>query len=313
MTYLLVQFSGRSALIRIVSQEMSIVPVLVEKDYWIMHCLYGLKKSGMTFFMKGGTSLSKGYKLIQRFSEDIDILIEPPSHISVSTGHNQDKKTHRESRKVYYDWLSQNLKIEGIHKVERDIAFDDAKYRSGGIRLLYPTQSKQLKDLKEGILLEVGFDSVKPNSPRTISSWAYDFAKDKVDLEDNQAKDILCYHPGYTLVEKLQTISTKFRKQQEQKTFSDNFMRHYYDVSCLLKEPEILSFIGTEEYSEHKKKRFRQGDNPDLASNEAFLLQDKEVRAQYENQYNLSKSLYYQEKPNFDEIMTLIQRYLSSL
>jgi predicted nucleotidyltransferase component of viral defense system len=44
-------------LIRIVAQERSIDPALVEKDYWIMHCLYGLQQLRMTFELKGGTSL----------------------------------------------------------------------------------------------------------------------------------------------------------------------------------------------------------------------------------------------------------------
>ncbi|MEA2882414.1 MAG: hypothetical protein QOH32_1670, partial [Bradyrhizobium sp.] len=42
------------------------------KDYWIMHSLYGLQKLGLIFELKGGTSLSKGFKIIDRFSEDID-------------------------------------------------------------------------------------------------------------------------------------------------------------------------------------------------------------------------------------------------
>tara|TARA_A100000171_G_scaffold42053_1_gene43170 strand:- start:3763 stop:3969 length:207 start_codon:yes stop_codon:yes gene_type:complete len=54
-------------LIQIVADQKSILPTLVEKDYWIMHCLYGLQKQGYSFFLKGGTSLSKGYKLIHRF------------------------------------------------------------------------------------------------------------------------------------------------------------------------------------------------------------------------------------------------------
>jgi predicted nucleotidyltransferase component of viral defense system len=46
--------------IRIVAQQEGIDPALVEKDYWIMHALYGLQKLGMKFALKGGTSLSKG-------------------------------------------------------------------------------------------------------------------------------------------------------------------------------------------------------------------------------------------------------------
>ncbi len=62
-------------LLAIVSKNKGIDISLVEKDYWIMHSLYGLNKLGIVFELKGGTSLSKGYGIIQRFSEDIDIHI----------------------------------------------------------------------------------------------------------------------------------------------------------------------------------------------------------------------------------------------
>jgi predicted nucleotidyltransferase component of viral defense system len=62
-----------------------------------------LAKLGFKFELKGGTSLSKGYDAIGRFSEDIDIQIEPPEGHDVKTGRNQDKPAHRKSRKDFYD------------------------------------------------------------------------------------------------------------------------------------------------------------------------------------------------------------------
>jgi predicted nucleotidyltransferase component of viral defense system len=53
-----------------------------------MHGLWGLAQQGFTFELKGGTSLSKGFRLIDRFSEDIDILIEPEDS-GLPTGRNQ--------------------------------------------------------------------------------------------------------------------------------------------------------------------------------------------------------------------------------
>lgn len=55
-----------TALIRIVAEQRGIDPALVEKDHWIMHCLYGLQRLGLTFQLKGGTSLSKGHTVIER-------------------------------------------------------------------------------------------------------------------------------------------------------------------------------------------------------------------------------------------------------
>ena len=62
-------------ILAIVASNKSIDITLIEKDYWIMHTLYSLHHQGIEFELKGGTSLSKGYGIINRFSEDIDIHI----------------------------------------------------------------------------------------------------------------------------------------------------------------------------------------------------------------------------------------------
>lgn len=301
-------------LIRIVAQREQIPPAFVEKDYWIMHSLFGLQKLGLTFQLKGGTSLSKGFGIIDRFSEDIDIHIEPPADRDVKAGKNHIKPAHVESRKRYYDWLAGNIRIPGIQNVVRDHVFDEPRqYRSGGIRLQYDNIVEPIAGLKEGILLEAGFDDVAPNTPRTISSWAYDFASSRVPIVDNRAIDVPCYDPGYTLVEKLQTISTKFRQQQEDRKFPVNFMRHYSDVHRLLLRPEIQVFIGTAPYKAHKEKRFRGGDNLDISKNEAFVLRDPATRAEYTRAYDSSGTLYYRPRPSFEEILATITEWSDRL
>lgn len=98
-------------LLRVVSREKGILPHLVEKDYWIMHALYGLQQQGFTFELKGGTSLSKGYRIIERFSEDIDIRIEPPPELEVKCGKNHIKPAHVESRRKPFDLLGDGEKL----------------------------------------------------------------------------------------------------------------------------------------------------------------------------------------------------------
>jgi hypothetical protein len=303
-----------SELIRIVAEEKGIDPVLVEKDYWIMHCLHGLQQLGFTFALKGGTSLSKGHQIIDRFSEDIDILIEPPPNRNVKIGRNQNSRPQIRTRKDFYDWLSQTIEISGISKAERDTAFDDLPdYRSAGIRLNYISVSEPMRGLREGVLLEVGFDTVAPNTPRDISSWAYDHAASKVDIVDNRAKAVPCYDAGYTFVEKLQTVSTKFRNQQAEASQPVEFMRHYYDIYKLLGEPEVQGFIGTEAYKAHKRARFRQGDNAIIAENEAFILSDSKTRILYERAYDSSGALYYAGKPTFGQILTRLKKWTEKL
>ncbi len=302
-------------LIRIVAEEKGIDPALVEKDYWIMHCLCGLQELGFMFQLKGGTSLSKGHQIINRFSEDIDILIEPSPGQDVKTGKNQNKPAHIQSRKDFYDWLAQEIKIDGISSVERDTEFDDVpNYRSAGIKLNYTTVVEAMEGLRDGVLLEVGFDTVAPNARKDISSWVYEHAMaHKVDVIDNRADGVPCYDPGYTFVEKLQTVSTKFRKQQMDGSDPVGFMRHYYDIYELLKQPDVQTFIGTDAYKAHKQARFRQGDNQTIGENEAFLLSDAKTRTLYANAYERSSALYYAGKPSFEQIMDEIEKWTGRL
>ena len=303
-------------LLRIIGAELNIDPGLVEKDYWIMHVLYGLKQQGFQFELKGGTSLSKGYGIIQRFSEDIDIHILPPAEMKINENPNNNNQGNIQKRKAFYNRLSNEIKINGIISVKRDETFDDIKqYRSGGIRLLYESKNNSIEGVKEGILLEVGFDSVAPNNPVTISSWAYDKAVQQgVEVIDNRAVDIACYHIGYTFVEKLQTIATKFRQELEDKKERQNLMRQYYDVYSLLKDNNVQEFIGTVEYQKHKAIRFPSKDYQiPIFKNEAFLLKNSQLRERFNERYKKTSKLYYNGQPEFNVILTEIEKWIDKL
>ena len=304
-------------LLRILEKDTGIIAGLIEKDYWIMHVLYGLTKQGFSFEMKGGTSLSKGYGIINRFSEDIDIRIDPPREMRVTTNPKNTKPAAIQSRKTFYDWLANTIQIEGIVSVERDMAFDnETTYNSGGIRLYYESHLGKIDGLKDGILLEAGFDTVTPNQAVTISSWAYDKAAGTpgINSMDNRAVGIACYHPGYTFVEKLQTIATKFRQEQESGKTYPNLMRQYYDVSCLLDHEDVQTFIGTDAYLEHKEARFR-GREKDIIikETEAFLLSNPDLRASFKERYSATASLYYKGQPDFDHVINKILAHIERL
>lgn len=301
-------------LINILAEEMNILPVLVEKDYWIMHCLFGLKNQGFQFQLKGGTSLSKGFGLIDRFSEDIDLHFDPPNDLGINENPNNQNEKNIQKKKNYYDQLAKEIKIDGITGIKRDTQFDDEKrYNSGGIRLNYQKKYQSIDGVKEGILLEAGYDNVAPNLPVTISSWAFNRASvtPGIEIIDNRAKDILCYDHRYTFVEKLQTIATKFRKEKETGQIATNYMRQYYDVYCLLGDKRVQEFIGTKEYIDHKASRFP---GKDLAipinKNEAFLLSEKNIREKLQKRYEATKALYYKGQPSFQDVLTRIRSYI---
>lgn len=304
-------------LISIVSNQKGIDITLVEKDYWIMHALYSLQKQGIEFELKGGTSLSKGYGLIHRFSEDIDIHIR--TNFGLSIEGKEDKSQVKAARKEFYDVFAKSLSINGIIEIVRDHEFDDKdKFRSGGIRLYYESHTPTLEGLKDGILLEAGFDTVTPNSPIDISSWIWEHLISigvQLNYINNTATGVQCYHPGYTLVEKLQTIVRKYRNRDTPGASDDkNFMRQYYDVYCLLGNSEIQAFIGTPEYLAHKAARIKGADNQiPLKDHPALILSDSEISESFKKRYQSTSKLYYNGQPEFEQLLARIAVHLPRL
>ncbi|MEZ6196764.1 MAG: nucleotidyl transferase AbiEii/AbiGii toxin family protein [Planctomycetota bacterium] len=302
-------------LLRIEAGDRRVLPSLVEKDYWVMHVLWGLGRLGWTFELKGGTSLSKGFGLIRRFSEDLDLRIAPEAApFSVSTRKNQSKPKHVETRRRFFDWLAKQIEIPGIVAVARDTSFDDRLMRSAGIRLTYESPFEVHPELKEGILLEVGFDQTRPSIDCAISSWAFDRARGAaVACVDNRALGVSCYHPGYTLVEKLQAISTTYRTYVNTGISPANFIRHYFDVRHQLEAELVREFIGTEKYRRHKAERFRREDEPDLTLNPAFLLEDPAKRAEFAAAFHAKRDFYFGNEESFEEILERIREDLPRL
>ena len=162
-----------------------------------------------------------------------------------------------------------------------------------------------------GISLELGFDDTTPNRPVTISSWAYDLASgSNVAVVDNRAINVPCYLPAFTFIEKLQTISTKYLRWSDSGSFPSNFLRHYYDVYCLLALPEVLEFVGTPEYAARKLQRFRTGDEQVIARNPAFLLENRTEFSRFEAEYQKTAALYYEGQPEFSAILARIRQHV---
>ena len=168
---------------------------------------------------------------------------------------------------------------------------------------------------RTGVLLEVGFDTVTPNNPIDISSWALQKAEEaQVPFRNNMAAGILCYDLRYTFVEKLQTIVTKYRLMQETQQLQVNFLRQYYDVYQLLQKKEVQDFVGSRKYQAHMQDRFPKVDlEIPLKDNQALLLKDNEIRKHLKSLYHNSKGLYYSGQPDFDDMIAYILKFSALL
>lgn len=94
---------------------------------------------------------------------------------------------------------------------------------------------------------------------------------------------------------------TKYRQEQETGIKKGNLLRNYYDLYCLLNVPEVLSFIGSEDYFKHKKNRFPKKDlEISIKKNEAFLLTNETKKADLKQRYLSTSPLYYLGQENFE-------------
>lgn len=228
--------SDFEALLRIVAGNRKLSLALVEKDYWVTHTLWALHAEGFDVWFKGGTSLSKGFSLINRFSEDLDLKIEPGrvALSPVSNWKSEGTKATAE-RRTYFETLPSLIRVPGM-AAEFDPDSRDARWRSGNVRVTYP--ARHLGDLADVlrpfVLLEIGNARVTPFVPRDMSSFVHDYLEDTGQLNtysDNRPKGVRCVHPLVTLLEKLDALQKRVPKEDLEPA---SFVRHYEDAARII-------------------------------------------------------------------------------
>lgn len=300
--------SDAKTLLATLATEKGYEAAIVEKDYWVMHCLWGLQQNGLRFEMKGGTSLSKGWGVIDRFSEDIDIRFDPPQGLNLKS----DDEKHVKARRAFYDELAGKIAIPGI-EVERNVKFDDEKAQNGGISLKYKSHFEPLPGLKTEVLLEVGFARTAPNEARDFSSWVLDQALAAgLDVFDNRAPRVPCFNPEYTFVDKLQTISRRYRQHKsrgEERDRPREFLRHYYDLYMLLGMERVNAFIGTPDYDKYKVEKLKGLDAAAFASKKPFTLDEDGTFDLFEKEFASMNTLLLSKGPSFKEVAERLRKY----
>lgn len=224
-------------LLEIVSDDRKISRGIIEKDYWVTHALWSLHKSGFEVWFKGGTSLSKGFNLIERFSEDLDLKIEPGSVIGLPKVPNwkSDGTKATSERKRYFEKLSGLISVPGARI---DLAPDsiDRAWRSADILVHYPGLhlAEMGKAMSPFVRLEVGDARVVPFIPCNLTSFVHEILVKQNQLNsfiDNRPHGVRCVHPMVTLLEKLDALQRRFPNEN---TEPATFIRHYEDAARII-------------------------------------------------------------------------------
>lgn len=235
-------------LLAIVARELGIAEALVEKDYWVTHTLWALHRTGLDIYFKGGTSLSKGFGLIQRFSEDLDLMILPGAANDLPEVKSwiSTNKGPVKQRQAYYDALEAVLVVPDV-RIERDRTRVDPRARGADYLGYY--LGTRLEDLpapmRPFVRLAVGRARVVPYVERRLSSFVHDYLERQGamgDYEDNRPHAVRCVHPLVTLFEKLDVMARQYAREPMD---ADSFVRYYEDAAQIVRALDQLPPIET--------------------------------------------------------------------
>jgi hypothetical protein len=253
-------------LLRIVAANRSLAVSLVEKDYWVTHALWALHAQGFEVWFKGGTSLSKGFGLIRRFSEDLDLKVAAGSTDlpAVKNWRSEGVKATTE-RHDFFVALASGLHVPGA-RVGLDPGADDPTWRSARLQVRYPLTDPSARAgwMRPFVLLEVGDARVTPFVPRDLGSLVHDELERVGQLggyRENRPRAVRCVHPLVTLIEKLDALQHRVRVEASEPA---TFVRHFEDAARIIKAEAKLPALA---------------DYPDVRSLADDMLSKRQIRA----------------------------------
>jgi len=225
-------------------RERGLRPALVEKDYYVTEALRIIASTiGEKVIFKGGTSLSKGWNLIDRFSEDIDVFLDPAAFEPTLGKRAIDRELKR-----LRDSLEGHPALTFLQPESRTI---------GGFgrsdRFAYPQRFGGPGEVAGHVLVEAGTASGRePIETVELRSYIGEFLADRglsLDAEDETAFGMRLLHFRRTFVEKLFAIHGKVELLKRDGRPLGSYARHYYDLFRLAAQPQVVEMLASDEYA----------------------------------------------------------------
>lgn len=300
------------------ARKKNISEAVVEKDYWVTYFLdylFNENKWKEYFTFKGGTSLSKCFGIIQRFSEDIDLILDwrvlgydklEPWLIRSNTKQDKFNKEINEKTERFLkeDFLTELIKDFS----QEDFEFEINSLDSQTILFSYPKVFDS-NYLSQTIRLEIG--SLAAWTPATnisiipIIGDAYaNIFKEKTNIRTVSVER--------TFWEKA-TILHHEANRPESSKMPHRYARHYYDMYKIanskykdkaIKDKELLRKV-----TEFKMKFYprKWAKYEDAMDSKLRLVPDKFRFLELENDYKAMSEMIYGEYPSFEEIIKILK------
>ena len=312
----------RKALFHNTASKLGMTDAIIEKDFWVCYMLDYLFhrcnwKDNIAF--KGGTSLSKSFGLIERFSEDIDLILDwrvigyekdEPWQERSNTKQNlfnneANARTEEFLKKDFLPRVADDLKNELGYSVNCYIEENDPQT----VAFAYNRSFDDMSILPV-IRLEIGaLAAWTPAEEKAITPYA---AEQYPHLFEQPSTDILTVLPERTFWEKV-TILHREANRSEDKPFPTRYSRHYYDLYCMYNSPvKEVAFADLElldRVVKFKEKFYRcpWAKYEDAIVGTMKLMPPQHNLKALEDDYKHMKNMIFGNKPSFDEIMATIK------
>lgn len=312
------------------SLRSGITAKAIEKDWWVTLVLKMLftSKYAAYFAFKGGTSLSKGWGIIERFSEDIDIALNPEVFgilYKVNPSKTFVEQLRRAGCLFTSNEISDVLKSqfidlqiqEQLYSIEvESVRPDMPDTDPQAIYVNYKSLFEPNAYLPDRVKIEFSVRSQKePNENRQMQSLLNLYFPNEVyEEEDFLVTTIL---PDRTMIEKILLLHEVYNREDESKIKTNRIARHYYDLYRLNTDYSfILSDIQfIEDIIEHRKSysRLKHFDYSTLCIGQISIIPSdamlKKLKIDYEE---MAKEMMYGDVPTFSELIVALRKIQDS-
>jgi len=301
----------------------------LEKDWWVTLTLKALFQSAYAPLMvfKGGTSLSKGFKLIQRFSEDIDIALDPVAfnrpyqeNPSNSFLHNLKRDGCVFTSTTLREELTAQLTILGVPDgyvtIEpKAVPADHPDTDPQTLYIRYPPLYDPNPYIADEVRVEVSVRSFQmPVTQRPILSMLSEFFPGAAYPE--QPFTVTIMEPRKTFLEKLFLLHEEFGKPDRTKIRYERMSRHPYDLVKMMDSPVAVDALSDHDLYDHlivhrqRYSRISWVDYPSMGYGTLSFLPPPEVLEKYIVDYADMQEHFIHEDipPSFPELHQQLKR-----
>ena len=314
MTRLGEQPADLAALISRAADQLELPLADVEKDFWVTELLRSVARptvGGLCIF-KGGTSLSKAYAIIERFSEDVDILVAPVA--SASTG-VRDRLLKAVAERAAVDLGLSGRLVTSTKGIKRNVIYE--------FPATYPDPGR----LTAGVLLEMGIrGGPEPHERREVESYVATAAKadgiSSTEFDEFEPAWVLTLRPERTLVEKLSLLHDRASRLADEPDGLAGQGRHVYDIYRLLNaetvrdaiaEPGIVAALAADAEEHSRRHGFPSTPRPSGGFADSPVWADGDVRAKLNVAHSTASGLIWGTVPTLDACVSAVLDWRSRL